>query len=297
MRTIIVEGLSDQQRTEELQKTLEQYGYRVPTEKFFEIMTSVGLGNIVSGLRERKEATVGPLTKPNMVTYGVRRLNGECAFFISILRTTSEGIPENRMIIETEEEFNSWLNNFRDALTSGLHVPMIGKKVPSMHLNTQYMELSGLFLKMEKLLDKMQKAYCKLPNDDKRMNPLLLDLEVAFMAGVFKIGEIHGRKVSTPIPGQDDVSFLLGFEDTPFEKRPRLEDCCSCSHFRMFKPQPEWCTSKKERVNPFGHCKNFTFSKHLNRRGAPTHFDKEICKEQAETYAKGVKDAGVTYLE
>jgi len=27
-------------------------------------------------------------------------------------------------------------------------------------------------------------------------------------------------------------------------------DCCICKHFRMFKPEPEWCTVKKMRVDP-----------------------------------------------
>lgn len=220
MKTIDVEGFSDEKRTEALQKALEQYGYRVPTEKFFETLTSVGLGNIVSALRERKEATIGPLTRPNMTTYGVRRLNGECAFFVSILRTGSEGLPETRMIIETEEEFNTWLNSFRDNLTSRLMMPpIVGKKVPYMHLNKEYMELADLFREMDKLLAKMQKAYCRLPNDDLRMNPILLQLEEAFMAGVYKIGEIHDRKVNTRIPVKEDVLFLLGFRDMPFQPK------------------------------------------------------------------------------
>jgi hypothetical protein len=138
MKTIIVEGLSDEQRTETLQRTLEQYGYRVPTERFFQMLISVDSGNVVSILRKRKEAGIGTLTKPNMVTYGVRRLNEDCAFFIAILRTGSEGVPEHRMIIETEEEFNAWLHCFKDAFTSGLQLPpVIGKRVPSMHLNEQ----------------------------------------------------------------------------------------------------------------------------------------------------------------
>lgn len=28
------------------------------------------------------------------------------------------------------------------------------------------------------------------------------------------------------------------------------EDCCICRHFRMWKPQPKYCTVKKEIVDP-----------------------------------------------
>ena len=44
--------------------------------------------------------------------------------------------------------------------------------------------------------------------------------------------------------------------------------CCDCSHFRMWKPQPEWCTEKKERVNPLNcNCPMFTRRKNLKYFG------------------------------
>ena len=27
-------------------------------------------------------------------------------------------------------------------------------------------------------------------------------------------------------------------------------DCCNCRHFRMNRPAPEYCTTRKERVHP-----------------------------------------------
>ena len=29
-----------------------------------------------------------------------------------------------------------------------------------------------------------------------------------------------------------------------------INDCCSCMHFRMWKPKPEYCTVKKTCVDP-----------------------------------------------
>jgi hypothetical protein len=78
-------------------------------------------------------------------------------------------------------------------------------------------------------------------------------------------------------------------------EKPLAQSCCECKHFRMFKPQLEWCTSRKERVNPFGHCKRFVMR--ARYRGVWSVFDREHCRESAESYAKSVKDAGVTYLE
>ncbi len=30
--------------------------------------------------------------------------------------------------------------------------------------------------------------------------------------------------------------------------------CCDCKHFRMWKPEPEYCTVKKSRVDPLKTC-------------------------------------------
>ena len=38
--------------------------------------------------------------------------------------------------------------------------------------------------------------------------------------------------------------------DWPMPARGPLKHCCICRHFRMFKPEKEYCTAKKAVVNP-----------------------------------------------
>ena len=202
MKTVDVEGLSESERTSRLLKGLTQYGYKIQIDNFIRLLQSRGLTPVVAGLKEHKMASIGAYEKPVMISYSVCKINVECAFYVSQMRTDPvadpEKFPEKRFIIQSIGEFNAWLTAF-------------------------------------------------------------------FEGGTAKLFS---------------------------------ENCCECKHFRMWKPQEEWCTVHKERVNPFGHCRTFEILSRYN--GELSVFNKELCRKNAADYANSMKKmrpAGKIYLE
>lgn len=221
LKTIYVEGLSNEERTKVLQDGLEQYGYKIETTEFFRILTSVGLGHLVSGLMQRKEAIVGDLTTPTMTAYGVRKLNGHCAFFISVMRTGLSDTLENRCVVETEEEYNQWLTAFMSGVTSKGLIPSMGEKIE--------------------------------PGT--------------------------GCEKKQVMPRNDGI----------------IETCCDCRHFRMWKPEPEYCTLMKTTVKPLATgCPDFVRRKNLPGDKMTKEYHQLIktlrlpeTREFRESYAEG----------
>ena len=113
MKTVDVEGLSESERTSRLLKGLTQYGYKIQIDNFIRLLQSRGLTSVVAGLKEHKMASIGAYEKPVMISYSVCKINGECAFYVSQMRTDPvadpEKFPEKRFIIQSIGEFNAWL--------------------------------------------------------------------------------------------------------------------------------------------------------------------------------------------
>lgn len=64
-----------------------------------------------------------------------------------------------------------------------------------------------------------------------------------------------------------------------------IQSCCECRHFRMWKPEPEFCTMKKVRVDPLAEGEN----RFILRRGL-AYINWNQVREKMEINKKGRKN-------
>jgi hypothetical protein len=113
-RAIWVDNVQDAvKRTSMLELALREHGYKVTQTAFTALLRKNNAQQLAEDLKLRRVVVAAlPPSGGSGLAYGIMQLDDKYAFYISNLKYKPEGIPEFRVIIETADEFDSWLAGF-----------------------------------------------------------------------------------------------------------------------------------------------------------------------------------------
>jgi len=112
VRGIWVEQLDAIKRTEILKTELRSHGYKLSATELVNLLKRKVEEKIINKITSRKVCVIGSHQTPTMIAIGMMRLNSEYGFYFSILKMRPGEYPEMRLIIENEQEFESWFECF-----------------------------------------------------------------------------------------------------------------------------------------------------------------------------------------
>ena len=117
-----VEELSPEKRTELLKHYVSTRGFKLRLSQFLKLISKdlseahIEFLNTVLRTKQFYIITQYPMIIDSPISialgYGIIRVNNRLGFYWSLMRPYGDGIPEIRLIVETEKEFYWWLRGF-----------------------------------------------------------------------------------------------------------------------------------------------------------------------------------------